>query len=140
MARKNRGICHSCRSTDHLFADCPNKQVCTWCQHAFIKCFEVEKALKNKGKLFKCCEADCGYWKWLGDGESSGNSSTSIVKATTPTMKEAIRDVSDMLESLLQLNDEQEVNISLNLTIHKGKASSKGDEKRKERVRLDYNV
>lgn len=48
MAANNRGVCHGCRRNDHLFKDCPNKWLCPWFKHAFVKYFVVAKETNKR--------------------------------------------------------------------------------------------
>ncbi|KAL2510673.1 Zinc finger protein [Abeliophyllum distichum] len=127
MIGKNRGICHSCRQPGHYLLECPRKRRCPVCGEGFVKWMEVEKKTVNIGKLFFCCSSDCGFFKWsdvapkkeivMYEGESS------CICSAKSTPKNDVEDFSRMFKSLARISEEKNVEISLNLTIRKGKSN-----------------
>ncbi|CAI9777338.1 unnamed protein product [Fraxinus pennsylvanica] len=100
MTGRKAGVCHSCRSKGHFFAECSNKRHCPWCKHGFVKCFEVERETKKKGKLFNCCSAKCRYWEWVDKGEScSKSSSTVTVNLNNSTTTEELQQINRTFQS-----------------------------------------
>ncbi|XP_022855538.1 uncharacterized protein LOC111376775 [Olea europaea var. sylvestris] len=131
MPGKNSGLCHSCRSKAHFFAECPIKVRCPTCNQGFQKWFEVERATANKGKFFKCCSLKCGFWEWCKEGESSGKAKDVVVMFPKPDPIDSVDDMSRMFQSQVRLNDEQELHISVNVTIQTGNSSTEWNTKGK---------
>lgn len=131
MKGRYAGICHSCRSNEHFFIECKRKRRCPWCAHGFQKCFEVERQTPNKGRLFNTCSSNCGFFEWVEQGESSGESTTANV-ALNAVATEEVEDLSSMSNTLARISDERDLEINLNITFRKGKGSSKGNGKAKE--------
>ncbi|KAL2486568.1 Zinc finger protein [Abeliophyllum distichum] len=136
MTGKNKGICHSCRRPGHYLSECPNKQPCPVCENGFVKWMEVEKKSANIGRLFFCCSSNCGYFKWSDEklngayhvGESSG------VGTGSPTAKAEIEELSRIFNIFAQITERQDVEISVNVTIRKGKGCMVENEKGKEKT------
>lgn len=105
MPGKNFGLRHSCRENEHFFADC------------LVNCFEVKREMKNKEKLFNCCNTNCKYWEWVDEGESSDGSSTATVYLNNHAALEEVQQFSCIFQSLRRITEEQNINISLNVTI-----------------------
>lgn len=118
MPGKNSGVCHGCRSVGHFFSDCPIKRRCPLCAHGFQKFFEVEKDTVNKSKFFKCCSVKCGFWDWRKDGEVNGESSGIRPK---PLADEEVEDMSRKFQSQVQLNNEEEllITVTVNVTVRR---------------------
>ena len=117
MMGRNARVCHSCRRRGHYFTACLTKQSCPSCRQGIVKCFEVEKESINKGRLFNICSLKCRFWKWVEEGESSGSAST---KCTTNF---PVEELSRMFQTLAQIYEEDDVEISVNVTMRKGKES-----------------
>lgn len=115
----NFDVCHSCRSTMHYFKDCPRKLRYPWCPRGIQKCFQVERNTGNKGRLFKTCSNDCGYFDWVKNEESTGESST-INEAVNVGANEEAEDLPKMFD-LARIDDKRDVEISVNVTFRKGK-------------------
>lgn len=139
MTRKNKGICHSCRRPGHNLSRCPTKQHCPSCGQGFVKWMEVEKNTVNKGRMFFCCSVECGYFKWgdecpqkkpdtFGEQASGGvydeGESSGVVLAKSSATKEMKQDMAQVFKLLARIFEEEDVEISLNLTIHKGKGNA----------------
>ncbi|KAL2461138.1 Zinc finger protein [Abeliophyllum distichum] len=100
---------------------------------------EVEKKSANIGRLFFCCSSNCGYFKWSDEnlngaydvGESSG------VGVGRPTAKAEIEDLSRIFKLFAQITERQDVEISVNLTIRKGKGSTEENDKGKEKTEMN---
>ncbi|KAL2518198.1 Zinc finger protein [Abeliophyllum distichum] len=135
MTGKNKGICHSCRQPGHYLLESPRKQRRPVCSEGFVKWMEVEKKMVNIGKLFFCCSSDCGFFKWsdvalkkeivMYEGESS------CICSAKSVPKDDVEDISCMFKSLARISEEKNVEISLNLTIHKGKTNTEENGKEK---------
>ncbi|KAL2489786.1 DNA-directed RNA polymerase 1B [Forsythia ovata] len=135
MIGKNKRICHSCRRLGHYLLECPRKQRCPVCIEGFVKWMEVEKKTVNIGKLFFYCNSDYRFFKWsnvapkkkivMYEGESSCICSAKFVP------KDDVEDISRMFKSLARIFEEKKVEISLNLTIHKGKTNAEENGKEK---------
>ena len=126
---KNYGICHSCKQSGHWLDDCPKKRRCPNCGQGFVRWLEVEKMSPNRGRLFFSCDNKCGYFKW-DEGESSGSdkSSNSSDKSGNKVDTE---DLARLLKMCAQISDEDDVEISLNITIRKGNGTVHKKEKEK---------
>ncbi|KAL2522401.1 DNA-directed RNA polymerase 1B [Forsythia ovata] len=145
MIGKNKGICHSCRRPGHSLWECPNKHRCPVCGEGFMKWMEVEKRTVNLGRLFFCCTSNCGYFKWSDvspiqksvqyEGESSGVSSAASVDDNVQT-----EDLSRLFKMFARIFEEQEVEISLNVTIRKGKRYCGRERKKKGPDRRSLNA
>lgn len=72
----------------------------------------MEKNTKNKGRLFNMCSVKCDFWEWVNKVEMSGESSS--VTSTQVLFC--------MFETRCRLTEEQDVEISLNMTILKERA------------------
>ncbi|KAL2487404.1 Zinc finger protein [Abeliophyllum distichum] len=137
MIGKNKGICHSCRRQGHSLWECSNKHRCPVCGEGFVKWMEVEKRTVNLGRLFFCCTSNYGYFKWSDvspiqksvryEGDSSGVSSVASVDNPVQT-----KDLSRIFKMFARISEEEEdVEISLNVTIQKGKYIAEENGKRK---------
>ncbi|KAL2533972.1 Zinc finger protein [Abeliophyllum distichum] len=134
MIGKNKGICHSCRRPGHYLSTCPKKERCPVCGNGFVKWMEVEKKSANIGRLFFCCSSNCGYFKWSDDnlnsaydvGESSG------VASGSSTTKDEIEELSNIFKVFAQITERQDVEISVNVTIRKGKGRTEENNKGKD--------
>ncbi|XP_052198885.1 protein LEAD-SENSITIVE 1-like isoform X1 [Diospyros lotus] len=115
--RRNARVCHSCRRRGHYFAVCPTKRPCPSCKQGIVKCFKVNKRSINKGRLFNICSIKCGFWKWVEEGESSGSASA---KSTTNF---SVKELSCMFQTQAQIYEKDDVEIPVNVTVHKGKRS-----------------
>ncbi|CAA3013984.1 Hypothetical predicted protein [Olea europaea subsp. europaea] len=131
MAGKNSGVCHSCRGRGHFFVECPIKVRCPLCKHGYQKCFEVEKKTCNKRRLFKCCSEKCGFWDWYEEGQARGECSSISATSTNPAVMEAVEDMTRTFQSQVRLNDDEELHISVNVTIRKEKSGATGNAKGK---------
>lgn len=131
MRSRNFGVCHGCRSTEHFFSDCPVKRPCPWCAHGLQKCFEVERT-NNKGRLFKTCSRNCGYFDWVKKEESFGESSV-ITEAVNVADIEEIEDLPTTFDRLARIAERRDVEVSVTVTFRKVKGSvgvnGKGKEK-----------
>ncbi|KAL2550658.1 uncharacterized protein Fot_12188 [Forsythia ovata] len=135
MIGKNKRICHSCRRPGHYLLECPRKQRCPVCSEGFVKWMEVEKKTVNIEKLFFCCSSDCGFFKWsdvapkkeivMYEGESS------CICLAKSVHKDDVEDILRMFNSLARISEEKNVEISLNLTIRKGKTNAEENGKEK---------
>ncbi|CAA3014018.1 Hypothetical predicted protein [Olea europaea subsp. europaea] len=130
MRRKNVGVCHGCRSTQHFLNDCPVKRGCPWCSLGWEKCFEVERKTDNRGRLFKTCSNNCGYFFWVENEEFYGESST----RTEAVIDEVGEDLAAMFDSLAQIAEKRDVEITLNVTFRKAKGSAEVNGKGKGRA------
>ncbi|KAL2457157.1 Zinc finger protein [Abeliophyllum distichum] len=136
MIGKNKGICHSCRRQGYSLWECPNKHRCPVCGGDFVKWMEVEKIRVNLGRLFFCCTSNCGYFKWSDvspiqksvryEGDSSGVSSAASVDDPVQT-----EDLSCIFKMFARISKEEDVEISLNVTIRKRKDIAEENGKRK---------
>ncbi|CAI9784825.1 unnamed protein product [Fraxinus pennsylvanica] len=133
MTRRNAGVCRSCRSKGHFFADFSNKRRCPWCKHGFVKCFEVERETENKGKLFNCCTAKCRYWEWVDKAESSGESSNTVTANSdnSTLIEEELQQINRAFQSWCRVVEERDIEISINVTIRKGNGNVEVDRKGK---------
>ncbi|CAA2970829.1 Hypothetical predicted protein [Olea europaea subsp. europaea] len=136
MPGRNKDICHSCRLPRHMLPERPTKTRCRKCGLGFVKCMEVEKKIKNIGRLFKSCTRDCGYFKWIDDQSSSQEpplqyDSELSVKLKT---KDSLEDSSSMLKTAVQLIEELQLEISINITIRKRKGAIEDNGKGKGKV------
>ncbi|KAL2543985.1 uncharacterized protein Fot_13218 [Forsythia ovata] len=139
MLGKNKGICHGCRQPGHYLPSCPKKQRCPLCNTGFVKCMEVEKKSLNQGRLFFCCSSNCGYFKWSDDkqvncaydvGEASG------VSSGTNAAKNEVEDLSRILKLFARISEEEDVEISVNVTIRKGKGSAEVNNVEKGKTKI----
>lgn len=105
MGGKNLGIFHSCQAKGHFFYECRSKQQCLVCKSEFQKCFEVEREIVNKRKLFKFYSKKCGFWEWVREEESSGESS-GVDSLANPASEESVSDLSRKFQYQIQLPDE----------------------------------
>ncbi|XP_022864850.1 uncharacterized protein LOC111384758 [Olea europaea var. sylvestris] len=118
---------------------CPNSL------QGIVKMMEVEKKTNNIGRIFLCCTKDCGYFDW-NDGKSlkkkplpfEGQSNNycdgmqSSLVGTSPSKAKAPMD--DLLKSVAELKiEEEDVEISFNITIRKGKGKLEDIAKGKRR-------
>ncbi|KAL2461805.1 Zinc finger protein [Abeliophyllum distichum] len=100
---------------------------------------EVEKTSANLGRLFFCCSSNCGYFKWSDEnlngaydvGESSG------VDSGSPTAKDEIEELSRIFKIFAQITERQYVEISINVTIRKGKSCTEEKIKGKDKAEMD---
>ncbi|CAA2940806.1 Hypothetical predicted protein [Olea europaea subsp. europaea] len=115
MRAPNFSVCHSCRSTEHYFRDCLIKIRCPWCPRGIQKCFEVAKDTDNQGRLFKTCSDNCGYFDWVQNEGSSGESST-INEAMNVMANKEIEDLPSMFDPLAVIAKKRGVEISMTLT------------------------
>lgn len=99
MVGKNQGVCHSWRQKGYFFLLCLEKNFCPQYQHAFVKCFELDKESMNKGRLFNTGNAKYRYWEQVGDGETSGESSAISIISNNHMKNEGAKDLSAMFES-----------------------------------------
>ncbi|KAL2552395.1 uncharacterized protein Fot_06014 [Forsythia ovata] len=112
MIGKNKRICHSCRRLGHYLQKCPRKQRCPVCDEGFVKWMEVEKKTVNigNGVMLRRKKEIVMY-----EGESS------CICSAKSAPKDELEDFSRVFKSLARISEEEDVEISLNLTIHKGK-------------------
>ncbi|KAL2519061.1 Zinc finger protein [Abeliophyllum distichum] len=93
----------------------------------------------NIGRLLFCCSSNCGYFKWSDDnfngaydvGESSG------VVSGSPTVKDEIKELSRIFKIFAQITERQDVELSVNVTIHKGKGSTEENNKGKDKTEMN---
>lgn len=105
MVGTNHGICHTCIQKGHLFVLYLEKLHCPWFKHAFVKCFEMGKKSKKKGKLFNSCSTNSGYMQWVGDGETSSESSANYIISNNHVMNGKAKERSIMFESRCIVTD-----------------------------------
>ncbi|KAL2459103.1 DNA-directed RNA polymerase 1B [Forsythia ovata] len=139
MIGKNKGICHSCRQPGHYLSTCPKKQRCPVCVNDFVKWMKVEKKSANIGRLFFCCSSNCGNFKWSDDNLNSdydvGESSS--VASGSSTAKDEIEELSRIFKIFAQITERQDVEISVNVIIHKGKGSTDENNKGKDKTEMN---
>ncbi|KAL2464904.1 Zinc finger protein [Abeliophyllum distichum] len=100
---------------------------------------EVEKKFANIGRLFFCCSSNCGYFKWSDDnlnsaydvGQPSGIASGSSME------KDEIEELSSIFKIFAQITERQDVEISVNVTIHKCKGSTEENNKGKGKIEIN---
>ncbi|KAL2458623.1 DNA-directed RNA polymerase 1B [Forsythia ovata] len=120
----NEGICYGCRKAGHLLEECKQKRRCPRCGKGYMKWMQVVKVLKTKGRLFFCCSEDkCTYFTWDNDQPSGGliEGPSSSIGLDKSVGKEKNEDLSSMFKMLANISEEKDVEISLNLTIRKGR-------------------
>ncbi|KAL2527713.1 Zinc finger protein [Abeliophyllum distichum] len=100
---------------------------------------EVEKKSVNIRRLFFCCSSNCGYFKWSDDnlsgaydvGESSG------VASGRSRAKDEMEKLSRIFKIFARIFEQQDVDISVNVTIHKDKRSTEENNKRKDKTEMN---
>ncbi|CAI9786737.1 unnamed protein product [Fraxinus pennsylvanica] len=92
------------------------------------------KNTNSKGKLFKCCGKNYGFWEWVKEGETNGESSSVGITSIDPVATESENNVSCMFETMCWLSHKKDVEI--NLIIRNGIASAEWDRKEKDRCDL----
>ncbi|KAL2519241.1 Zinc finger protein [Abeliophyllum distichum] len=139
MLGKNKGVCHSCRQCGHYLPSCPKKKRCPVCGEGFVKLMEVEKKSANRGRLFFCCTNNCGYFKWSDDvGEGSGDydvGESSAISSGRNAAKDEIEDLSRIFKTLARISEEKDVEISVNVTIRKGKGTAEENNQGNEKTK-----
>ncbi|KAL2524179.1 Zinc finger protein [Abeliophyllum distichum] len=100
---------------------------------------EVEKKSANIGMLFFFCSSNCGYFKWSNDiGESSGDydvSESSGILSDRNTVKDEIEDLSLIFKILAPISEQEDVEISVNVTICKDKESAEENNTGKDKTK-----
>ncbi|KAL2538630.1 uncharacterized protein Fot_20021 [Forsythia ovata] len=122
----------------------PEKQRCRVCREDFVKWMVVEKKTMNIWRLFFCCSSNCGYFKWsnvspkkktvMYEDQSSGTyveSESSGVSLAKSEAKDDIEDLSRIFKFLARIFEEEYIEISLNITIHKKKGNAEDNGKEK---------
>lgn len=97
------------------------------------KCMEVEKNTKSIGRLFFCCTRDCGHFKWENKVESSGESPCG--SKCTYNDKQPCQNLSCMFTTFAQITEQKDVEISINITMRKGKGVTEDNRHAKELFR-----
>ncbi|KAL2483032.1 uncharacterized protein Fot_44476 [Forsythia ovata] len=100
---------------------------------------EVEKKSANIWRLFFCCSSNCGYFKLSDDnlngaydvGESSG------VASGSPTAKDKIKELSRIFKIFAHISERQDVEISINVIIRKGKSSAEDNNKGNDKTEMN---
>ncbi|KAL2460131.1 Zinc finger protein [Abeliophyllum distichum] len=97
---------------------------------------EVEKRMVNLWRLFFCCTSSCDYFNWSDvspiqksvryESDSSGVSSAASVDDHVQT-----EDLSLIFKMFARISEEEDVEISLNVTIRKEKDIAEENGKRK---------
>ncbi|KAL2500295.1 DNA-directed RNA polymerase 1B [Forsythia ovata] len=111
----NKGICYGCRKTGHSLEECKQKRRRPRCGKGYIKWMQVVKVLKTKGRLFSAA--------WDNDQPSGGliEGPSSSIGLDKSVDKEKNEDLSSMFKMLANISEEKDVEISLNLTVRKGR-------------------
>lgn len=94
------------------------------------------KKSKKKGKLFNSCSTNSGYMQWVGDGETSSESSANYIISNNHVMNGKAKERSIMFESRCIVTDKQDIEFSVIVTIRKGTATVDGDKKGKGHERV----
>ncbi|OVA13766.1 zinc finger protein [Macleaya cordata] len=87
---------------------------------------EVEKKSENIGRLFSCCTKNCGFFKWSDSSHHEESESSGAISDESVT-EGAMDDLSRIFKNLARISEKEDVEISFQVTIRKGKG--KADEK-----------
>ncbi|KAL2517222.1 Zinc finger protein [Abeliophyllum distichum] len=124
----------------HYLSECPKKNNdVPVCANGFVKLMEVEKKSANIGRLFFCCSSNCGYFKWSDDNLNGANDvgESSGIASGSPTAKNEIEELSRIFKIFAQIIEQQDVEISINVTIHKGKSCTEKNNKGKDMTEMN---
>ncbi|CAA2972344.1 Hypothetical predicted protein [Olea europaea subsp. europaea] len=124
MRGRNFGVCHSCRSKAHYFEQCQLRHRYPSCDDGYRKCFEVERDIGNKDRLFFTCSNDCGYFDWV-KVEASGGESSSINDKVNEASDKDDEELPRLFDRLARISEKRGVEISLHMTFSKGKGIEK---------------
>ncbi|XP_022868198.1 uncharacterized protein LOC111387829 [Olea europaea var. sylvestris] len=114
------------------------------CLQGIVKMMEVEKKMNNLGRIFLCCTKDCGYFDWNDgkyskkkplpfEGQSNNNCDGMQSSPVGMSPSKAKAPMDDLLKSVAELKIEEDVEISFNITIRKGKGKLEDIAKEKRR-------
>ncbi|KAL2559459.1 Zinc finger protein [Forsythia ovata] len=93
---------------------------------------EVEKKTVNLWRLFFCCSSNCGYFKWsnvspLQKSVSYECDSSGVFSATFVDNPVQFEDLSRIFKIFARISEEEDVKISINVTIREGKEMDRRD-------------